>query len=104
LEDTELLNAEYRQQDLDRIKPNHTLLMSRALNLNISSQGQLMNSDTSPARLRFLVEYFIIDHVDGSKVIHVRQEYVDFDDVVDAASGRIQNGAEIGQGLSLIMR
>jgi hypothetical protein len=86
------------------LKPRHTLLMSGALNLNISSQGQLMNSDTGPARLRFLVEDFIIDLVDGSKVIDVRQEDVDFDDVVDAASGRVQNGAEIGQGLSLIMR
>lgn len=77
--------------------------MSGALNLDIRSQGQLVNSDAGPAGLGFLVEDLIIDLVDSSKIGHVVQEDVNLDNVVNAASGGIQNGAEIGQRLSLDM-
>jgi hypothetical protein len=75
--------------------------MSSALNLHISSQGQLVDSDAGPAGLRLFVEDFVIDHVDSSEVGNIRQEDVDLDDVVNAASGGVQNGAQIGQRLSL---
>lgn len=60
-----------------------------------------MNSHAGPARLWFLVEDLIIDLVDGGKVGHISQEDVDLDHVVNAASGSVEDGAEIGQRLSL---
>lgn len=77
--------------------------MRGALNLNISSKRQLVNRNAGPAGFRFLVEDLSIDFVHRGKVLHVRQEDVDFDDVANAASGGIQHCAEIGQRLSLAM-
>ena len=60
-----------------------------------------MDGDAGPARLRLLVEDLVVDHVDGSKVVHVRQEDVHLDDIVDAASGGLENGSQVGQRLGL---
>lgn len=63
--------------------------MSRAFNLNIRAEGQLVNGDAGPARLGFLVEDLVINDVDSSEVVNVRKEDIDLDNVVDAASGGI---------------
>lgn len=63
-----------------------------------------MNSHAGSARLWFLVEDLIIDHVDGGKISNISQEDVDLDHVVNATSGGVEDGAEIGQRLSLANR
>lgn len=77
--------------------------MSGALNLDIGPQRQLVNGNTRPAGLGFLVEDLVIDLVDGSEISNVGQEDVDLYDVVDAASGGVENLAEVGQRLGLGM-
>jgi len=61
-----------------------------------------MNSNTSPARLRLLGEEGIVDLVHGGEVLHVGEEDVDFDHVVDAASCCFEDFGQVGQGLFLL--
>lgn len=69
--------------------------MSRQLNLNIRTKRQLMHRNTSPARFRLLREEGLIDLVHGGKVLHVGQENIDFDHVVDVASGCFEDLGEV---------
>ena len=69
--------------------------MSRQLNLDIGTKRQLMNSNTSPARLRLLREEGVVDLVHGGEVLHVGEEDVDFDDVFDAAACCLEHFGEV---------
>src|SRR4051794_37200839 len=76
--------------------------MSSALDLNIRTERQLMNSHTSPDRLWILVEYLSVDLVHGSKVVHSSQEDVHFDHIVDATTGSLEDCRKIGKALGLM--
>lgn len=85
-----------------------TSQMRNALDFYICSQWQLENSNTCADldlsacildrqrhvthRLWILSEEFGVYGVHGGEILHVGQEDVDLDDVVNAASGRIENG------------
>lgn len=75
--------------------------MSSALDLDVGSQGQLGDGNAGPARLGLLVEDLVVDLVDGGEVGHVGQEDIDLDAVVDAASGGLEDGTEVSEGLGL---
>jgi hypothetical protein len=95
--------------------------MSRQLNLDIRTQGQLMHGDTSPHGLRRLGEHLLVDFVHGREVFHVGEEDVDFHDLVRTRVRRrtlvgnkqarayivntrprgIENGAEVRESLCL---
>jgi hypothetical protein len=55
-----------------------------------------MHSNTSPAWLRILREKGFIRLIHGSIVLHVGQENVDFDNVVDAASCCFEYFGQVG--------
>jgi len=55
--------------------------MSRQLNLNIRTQGQLENSHTSPSGLWLNREHLIVDCIHGREVLHISEKDFDFDDL-----------------------
>jgi len=55
--------------------------MSRQLNLNIRTQGQLENSHTSPSGLWVNREHLIVDCIPGREVLHSGEKDIDFDDL-----------------------
>jgi hypothetical protein len=55
----------------------------------------------SPHRLGVRREEFRIHLVDSSEVLHVRQEHLHHDAVIDRATGGLEDGGEVGEALSL---
>lgn len=51
--------------------------------------------------LRFLAEPLAIDLVDGSEVVHVGEEDVDLDDLLEARAGLLQHGFKVAEDLVL---
>jgi hypothetical protein len=75
--------------------------MRRQLNLNIRPHRQLVHRHTSPARLRLLREKGSVLLIHSSEVLHIGQEDINFDDIIDAAPGCLKNFGEIGECLFL---
>jgi hypothetical protein len=55
-----------------------------------------MHCNTGPARFRLLREKGIIRLIHGSEVLHVGQENVDLDNVVDAAPCSFEDFRKVG--------
>lgn len=52
-------------------------------------------------RLGVLSEELVVDLVDGGKVLHVVQEDVDLDNILQAASGLLKHSSKVLERLSL---
>jgi hypothetical protein len=60
-----------------------------------------VDGDAGPAGLGLLVEDLVVDLVNCGEVGYVRQEDVDLDAVVDAASGALEDGGQVDKRLAL---
>jgi len=95
---------------------------SGALNFNVSRERQLVGGNTGTGlrqwyrvnspdqlvriskiayRLGVLSEELVVDLVDGGKVLHVVQEDVDLDNILQAASGLLKHSSKVLERLSL---
>jgi hypothetical protein len=70
------------------------------LDLNIRPQRQLPNSHTRPRRLHS-PPISLVNLIHLSKILHIRKENIDFEDVLEARTGGLEDGGEVGDALVL---
>lgn len=83
----------------DTINP-HLRQHSNALNLHIRPQRQLLSSHTSPARLR-LTPILLVNLIHSREVLHVIEEHIHLDDVVDAGARSFEDCCQVLDALVL---
>ena len=66
-------------------------------------QTSSRSSGGNTYRLWLLGEELIISLVHGGKVVHLGQEDVHLDNIVDAAAGLVEDSREVLEGLTLIL-
>lgn len=72
-----------------------TLLMCNTFNFDVSTQRQLMHSNTSPHGLWIFGEEFSVHIIHGREIFHVGEKNVHFNHVIDAASCGGEDSTEI---------
>jgi hypothetical protein len=60
-----------------------------------------MHSDTSPNRLRVLAKEPLINLIHSRKVLHVSQEDVHLDHIIDVGTTGVKDGGEVLEALFL---
>lgn len=78
----------------------HSRDNSLALNLHIRAQRQLLHSNTSATRLD-IAPVRLVHVVHAREVLHVGQEDVDFENVLQAGFGGFEHGGEVADALVL---
>ena len=76
--------------------------MRSALNLNIRAHRQLLNRHTRSCWQRAREE-LQVSRIHSIKVLHGRDEDVDFDHVVQGGTAGFENVFEVGEGLDLVI-
>jgi hypothetical protein len=66
-----------------------------------STQRQLINSNTSPDRLGLLTEKAILDFVHSREILHVGQEDIHFNHIVNGGPSGVEDCGEVFEGLFL---
>ncbi len=75
--------------------------MRRQLNLHIRPQRKLIHRHTSPDRLRVLIKEPLIHLIHSREILHVGEEDVNFDRVVNMRAGCLKDRREVLETLLL---